>query len=68
MLIWKPTRSLKASTGRNLGLLSVHHVSQGVIELKKKEFQDLKQGSMSVNEYITKFTQLSRYALHRAEH
>jgi hypothetical protein len=40
-----------------------HHVSQGVIKLKK-EFQDLKQGSMSVNEYVTKFTQLSRYALH----
>jgi hypothetical protein len=39
-----------------------HHVPQGVIKLKKKEFQDLKQGSMSVNEYITKFTQLSRYA------
>jgi hypothetical protein len=33
-----------------------------VIKLKKKEFQDLKQESMSVNEYITKFTQLSRYA------
>jgi hypothetical protein len=31
-----------------------HHVPQGVIKLK--EFQDLKQGSMSVNEYITKFT------------
>jgi hypothetical protein len=39
-----------------------HHVPQGVIKLKKKEFQDLKQGSMSVNEYITKFTQLSHYA------
>jgi hypothetical protein len=34
-----------------------HHVPQGVIKLEKKEFQDLKQGSMSVNEYITKFTQ-----------
>jgi hypothetical protein len=33
-----------------------------VIKLTKKEFQDLKHGSMSVNEYITKFTQLSRYA------
>jgi hypothetical protein len=32
--------------------------------LKKKEFQDLKQGSMSMNEYVTKFTQLSRYAPH----
>jgi hypothetical protein len=41
-----------------------HHVPWGVMKLKKKEFQDLKQGSMSVNEYITKFTQLSRYALH----
>jgi hypothetical protein len=39
-----------------------HHVPQGFIELKKKEFQDLKQGSMSMNEYVTKFTQLSRYA------
>jgi hypothetical protein len=35
-----------------------------VIKLKKKEFQDLKQGSVSVNEYVTKFTQLSHYALH----
>jgi hypothetical protein len=38
-----------------------HHVPQGVIKLKK-EFQDLKQGSMSVNEYVAKFTQLSCYA------
>jgi hypothetical protein len=37
-----------------------HHVPEGVIKLK--EFQDLKQRSMSVNEYVTKFTQLSRYA------
>jgi hypothetical protein len=28
----------------------------------KKEFKDLKQGSMSVSEYVTRFTQLSRYA------
>jgi hypothetical protein len=39
-----------------------HHVPQGVIKLKKKEFQNLKQGSMTVSEYITRFTQLSRYA------
>jgi hypothetical protein len=38
-----------------------------VIKLKKKEFQDLKQGSMSVNEYITKFTQLSRYVPHEVD-
>jgi hypothetical protein len=44
-----------------------HHVPRGVIKLKKKEFQDLKQGSVSVNEYGTKFTQLSRYALHEVD-
>jgi hypothetical protein len=44
-----------------------HHVTQGVIKLKKKEFQDLKQGSMFVNEYVTKFTHLSRYAPHEVE-
>jgi hypothetical protein len=33
-----------------------HHVPQGVIKLKKKEFQDLKQGSMTVSEYVTHFT------------
>jgi hypothetical protein len=38
-----------------------HHVPQGVFKLKK-EFQDLKQGSMTVSEYVTRFTQLSRYA------
>jgi hypothetical protein len=32
------------------------------MKLKKKEFEDLKQGSMSVSEYVTHFTQLSRYA------
>jgi hypothetical protein len=44
-----------------------HHIPQGVIKLMKKEFQDLKQGSMSVNEYVTKFTQLSRYAPHEVD-
>jgi PHD/YefM family antitoxin component YafN of YafNO toxin-antitoxin module len=33
------------------------------MKLKKKEFEDLKQGSMSVSEYVTRFTQLSHYAL-----
>jgi hypothetical protein len=33
-----------------------------VIKLKKKEFHDLRQGSVSMNEYFTHFTQLSRYA------
>jgi hypothetical protein len=39
-----------------------HHVPLGVMKLKKKEFEDLKQGSMSVSKYVTHFTQLSRYA------
>jgi hypothetical protein len=38
-----------------------------VIKLKKKKFQDLKQGSMSVNEYVTKFTHLSRHAPHEVD-
>jgi hypothetical protein len=32
------------------------------MKLKKKEFEGLKQGSMTVSEYVTQFTQLSRYA------
>jgi hypothetical protein len=32
------------------------------MKLKKKEFEELKQGSMSVSEYVTRFTQLSHYA------
>jgi hypothetical protein len=44
-----------------------HHVPHGVIKQNKKEFQDLKQGSISMNEYITKVTQLSRYAPHEVD-
>jgi hypothetical protein len=40
-----------------------HHVLLGVMKLKKKEFENLKQGSMFVSEYVTRFTQLSHYAL-----
>jgi hypothetical protein len=32
-----------------------HHVPQVVIKLKKKEFKGLKQGSMIVSEYVTRF-------------
>jgi uncharacterized protein (DUF885 family) len=32
------------------------------MKLKKKEFEDLKQGSVSVSEHVTHFTQLSCYA------
>jgi hypothetical protein len=39
-----------------------HHVPLGVMKLKKKEFEDLKQDSIFVSEYVTHFTQLSHYA------
>jgi hypothetical protein len=38
-----------------------------VVKLKKNKFQNLKQGSMSVNKYVTKFTQLSLYAPHEVD-
>jgi hypothetical protein len=39
-----------------------HYVPRGTIKLKKKEFADLKQGSVFVNEYLDSFIHLSRYA------
>jgi hypothetical protein len=39
-----------------------HHIPDGVLKLKQREFLALKQGNMSVNEYLDKFTQLFRYA------
>jgi hypothetical protein len=33
------------------------------LKLKKMEFLDLNQGSMTVNEYLNQFIQLSRYAI-----
>jgi hypothetical protein len=39
------------------------HVPLGVMKLTKKEFEDLKQGSMTMSEYVTHFTQLSHYSL-----
>lgn len=43
-------------------IFRAHYVPSGEIKVKHKEFLALKQGSMSVREYLTKFTQLSRYA------
>jgi Icc-related predicted phosphoesterase len=39
-----------------------HYMPHGTMKMKKKEFADLKQGSMTVNEYINSFIELSRYA------
>jgi hypothetical protein len=38
------------------------YVPRGTLKLKKKEFADLKQGGMTVNEYLNSFIKLSRYA------
>jgi hypothetical protein len=38
------------------------YVPRGTMKLKRKEFADLKQGDMTVNEYLNSFIQLSRYA------
>jgi hypothetical protein len=38
-----------------------HYVPRGTMKLKK-EFTDLKQGGITVNEYLNSFIQLSRYA------
>jgi hypothetical protein len=38
-----------------------HYVPRGTMKLKK-EFTDLKQGGMTVNEYSNSFIQLSKYA------
>jgi hypothetical protein len=38
-----------------------YHIPSGVIKLKQREFLSLRQGNMSVTEYLDKFTHLSRY-------
>jgi hypothetical protein len=42
--------------------LDSHYVPHGTLKLKKKEFSGLQQGSLTVNGYLNRFTQLSRYA------
>jgi hypothetical protein len=38
-----------------------HYVPHGMLKLKKKEFFELQQDKMTVNEYLNKFTQMLRY-------
>jgi hypothetical protein len=38
-----------------------HYVPRGTMKLKKKEFTNLRQGSMTVNEYLNSFIQLFKY-------
>jgi hypothetical protein len=39
-----------------------HYVPRDTMMLKKKEFTNLRQGRMTVNEYLNSFIQMSRYA------
>ena len=45
-------------------LFDVKYITNAARVAKRKEFLNLKQGDMSVDEYITKFEELSRYAPH----
>jgi hypothetical protein len=38
-------------------------VPRGTLKLKTKEFLDLNQGSMMVNEYLNQFIWLARYTM-----
>jgi hypothetical protein len=38
-------------------------VPRGTLKLKKKDFSDLNQGGMTVNEYLNQFIQLLRYTI-----
>jgi hypothetical protein len=39
-----------------------HYIVHCTLKLKKKEFSELQQDGITVNEYLNKFTQMSRYA------
>ena len=38
------------------------HIPSGIMDIKKREFRALKQGSSTIKEYMQKFSVLSRYA------
>nr|ABA94769.1 retrotransposon protein, putative, Ty3-gypsy subclass [Oryza sativa Japonica Group] len=46
---------------RKLNLVQ-SHVPESTIDMKKEEFNRLKQGNSSVNEYLSQFNKLARYA------
>jgi hypothetical protein len=39
-----------------------YHIPEGIMEMKAEEFRNLKQGAMTVTQYIRKFMKLSHYA------
>uniref|UniRef100_A0A0E0DF71 Retrotransposon gag domain-containing protein n=1 Tax=Oryza meridionalis TaxID=40149 RepID=A0A0E0DF71_9ORYZ len=38
------------------------HIPESIIDLKKEEFANIKQGSSCINEYLSRFNRLARYA------
>ena len=38
-----------------------YHIPEGIMEIKAEEFRSLRQGPMTVNQYIRKFMKLARY-------
>ena len=38
------------------------HVSTGAMQMKKREFRNLRQGNCTVAQYVDEFSKLSRYA------
>ena len=39
-----------------------YHIPEGILEIKAEEFHSLRQGPMTLNQYIWKFMKLARYA------
>jgi len=39
-----------------------YHIPEGIMEIKAEEFRSLRQGPMTVNQYIMKFMKLAQYA------
>ena len=39
-----------------------YHIPKGIMEIKAEEFRSLRQGPMTINQYIQKFMKLARYA------
>ena len=37
-----------------------YHIPEGIMEIKVEEFRSLRQGPMTVNQYIRKFMKLAR--------
>ena len=41
-----------------------YHIPANIMKVRQQEFLDLKQGNLSVSEYLNKFKHLAHYSLH----